>query len=86
MRYISDDNKVFETEQDCLAHENGLRAAEAKKKQLDEEKKSRRDKVAESYRNFVKEYNQYKKDYSEQITFTGRDGDITDWINAMLRF
>lgn len=25
MRYISDDNKVFETEQECLEHENILR-------------------------------------------------------------
>ena len=38
MRYISDDGKVFNTENECIDHENAVKAEQAEKAQFEKEK------------------------------------------------
>lgn len=38
MRYISDDNKVFNTEQECCEHEQKMRDSKAMKEKLEKDR------------------------------------------------
>lgn len=78
MRYISDDNKVFGTEQECLEHENKLREAEIRKKQLEEERLSDIKEIKTLYNNLVDKYNAFQKKNPETEVFTGRESWFLD--------
>lgn len=65
MRYISDDNKVFNSEQECLAHENKQREENDKWEKFLNKKGARLKEVKSAYDNFVELYAKYSKDYHE---------------------
>ena len=60
MRYLSDDGKVFQTEQECLEHEMKQKADQARKAMAAEINKKRQEleKLTEEYR---KKYNDSPK-------------------------
>ena len=49
MRYISDDNKVFNTEQECCEHEQKIRDSKEMEKRLEEERRKRVDEINKKY-------------------------------------
>lgn len=54
MRYISDDNKVFNTEQECCEHEQKIRDSKAMEKRLEEERRKRVDEINKKIRRITK--------------------------------
>lgn len=66
MRYISDDGKVFNTEQECCEHEN------AEKKRLEEER-IRKEKLEMERSNRLSEINQKYEELQKLILEYGRD-------------
>ena len=69
MRYISDDNKVFNTEQECLEHEKTLATKKAKQEKLLAEKNRRSDEVKKLGNDFIESHKKYMNDYGEEISF-----------------
>lgn len=74
MKYISEvDNKVFNTEQECLEHENAVkksREEELKRKEkLQMERQSRLDEIYKKDEELRKLVKSYKKDYGEHSEF-----------------
>ncbi|MEY8352514.1 hypothetical protein AALB39_04065 [Lachnospiraceae bacterium 54-53] len=69
MRYISDDSKVFNTEQECLEYEKALASERAKKEKLLAEKNRRSDEVKKLGNEFIELHKKYVKDYGEEISF-----------------
>lgn len=72
MRYISEvDNKVFNTEQECLEHENTVRKKREeelkRKKKLQMERQNRFDTINKKYVELQKLVVEYKKDYGAKI-------------------
>lgn len=72
MRYISEDGKVFNTEEECLEHENETRNEEARKKEeLEQKKKVRKARYAElveleaKIAEYTSKYNALQKEYLE---------------------
>lgn len=67
MKYVSDDGKFFENEQDCLAYENGIKAKKAKeeqeKKVKEEEIKKLQDKISQC----IKEHDEYNQQLSKLL-------------------
>lgn len=77
MRYISDDNKVFNSEQECLEYEKVLNEEKIKREKLIAEKNKRKDEVVAAYDNFMKLSHKFTDDYKEPLTF---DSDIADLL------
>lgn len=81
MRYISElDNKVFNTEQECLEHENAVRKSREeefkRKEKLQMERPNRLDEIYkkdEELRKIIKELRKligsYKEDYGEYSVY-----------------
>ena len=69
MRYISDDNKVFNSEEECLKHEKSLATEREKKEKLLAEKNKRRDEVKKLGNDFVKLHKKFVEDYGEEVAF-----------------
>jgi hypothetical protein len=69
MRYMSDDNKVFNSEQECLNHEKAIVAERAKRERLIAEKNKRSDEVKKLGNEFVKLHKEFVKDYGEEVYF-----------------
>lgn len=70
MRYISEvDNKVFNTEQECLEHENRIRIEreeESKRKEkLEIDRRNRLDEIYKMNEGLQKLIADYKKDYGD---------------------
>nr|WP_024835527.1 hypothetical protein [Clostridium sp. 12(A)] len=68
MRYISDDNKVFDSEQECLDHEKVLNEEKFKREKLVAEKNRRQEEVIKSYKEFSDLLKRYSNDYDEPIS------------------
>lgn len=68
MRYISDDNKVFNSEQECLEHEKVLKEEKIKREKLIAEKNKRKDEVRKAYDDFAAQLKKYSNDYGEPVT------------------
>jgi len=66
------------TEQECLEHENKLREAEIRKKQLEEERLSDIKEIKTLYNNLVDKYNAFQKKNPETEVFTGRESWFLD--------
>ena len=60
MRYMSDDGRIFDTEQKCLEYEN------QEKKRL-KEHQERCEQVKKHYKELLEEINSYNKDYESNI-------------------
>lgn len=70
MRYISDDGKVFNTEQECCEHEQRIEQERIKKEKLDMERQNRLDSINKKYEDLQKDIAEYRKDYGvRQILF-----------------
>lgn len=67
MRYISDDNKVFNSEQECLEHEKVLSDEKTKREKLIAEKNKRKDEVIAAYDNYAKLLKKFTDDYDELV-------------------
>jgi len=70
MRYISEvDNKVFNTEQECLEHENAVRKSREeelkRKEKLEMERQNRLDEIYKRDEELRKLIEKYRKDYCE---------------------
>lgn len=61
MRYISDDGKVFNTEQECLKYERKLEEERVKKEKLEMERQSRLDFISKSMKIYRKIYLNLRK-------------------------
>lgn len=70
MRYISDDGKVFNTEQDCLKHENSekqrIEEERIKKEQFETERKKLLKEVKDLYSTLEKKVYEYEKKYGSR--------------------
>lgn len=73
MRYISEDNKVFNTEQECLEHENAIRKSREeelkRKEKLQMERQNRIDEIYRKDEELRKLVENYKRDYGEYSEF-----------------
>ena len=71
MRYISDDGKVFNTEQECCEYENRIkreREEELKRKEkLEMERQNRLDTINKRYGELQKLITDYRKDYGVRL-------------------
>lgn len=63
MRYISDDNKVFNTEQECCEHEQKMRDSKAMKERLEEERRKRVGEINKKYEELQKLISEFEKDF-----------------------
>lgn len=63
MRYISDDGKVFNTEQECCEYEQNMRIQRIKREQLEKERQNRLASINKKYEDLQKEISEYRKDY-----------------------
>lgn len=64
MRYISDDGKVFDTEQECCKHEQLLESEKAKKEKLEIERRNKLDAINKKYEELQNLVSEYEKDFS----------------------
>lgn len=71
MRYISDDGKVFNTEQDCCDYENRIRREKEeelkRKEKLEMERQNRLDIINKKYEELQKLITDYRKDYGVRL-------------------
>ena len=63
MRYISDDNKVFNTEQECCEHEQKIKNEKMRRENLEKEQKERLALINKKYEELQKLISEYGKDY-----------------------
>jgi len=63
VRYISDDNKVFNTEQECCEHEQKMRDSKAMKERLEEERRRRICEINKKYEELQKLISEFEKDF-----------------------
>lgn len=63
MRYISDDNKVFNTEQECCEHEQKMRDSKAMKERLEEERRRRICEINKKYEELQRLISEFEKDF-----------------------
>lgn len=68
MRYISDDGKVFNTEQECREYERGIEVEKAKREKLELEKQNRLEVINKKYEELQKLISEYSKDYGVKQT------------------
>lgn len=64
MRYISDDGKVFNTEQECCNYEQKLEDQRIKKEQLEKERENRLNDINKKYKELQELISEFEKDYS----------------------
>lgn len=67
MRYISDDGKVFNTEQECCEHEQKIEAERIRRDNLEMERQNRLDSINKKYEDLEKEIAEYRKDYGTRL-------------------
>ena len=79
---MSDDNKVFNSEQECLNHEKVIAAERAKRERLFAEKNRRSDEVKKLGNEFVKLHKEYVKDYGEDIAFDSDLESLASWYST----
>lgn len=63
MRYISDDGKVFNTEQECCEYEQKVEAEKTKREKLEMERQNRLDTINKKYEELQTLLTEYEKDY-----------------------
>lgn len=64
MRYISDDGKVFNTEQECCDYEQRVKNQRIKRDQLEKERRERLNLINKKYEELQKLLLEFEKDYS----------------------
>lgn len=63
MRYISDDGKVFNTEQECCKYEQQIEKDRQRKEKLEMERQNRLDTINKKYEELQKLLSEYERDY-----------------------
>lgn len=63
MRYISDDGKVFNTEQECCEYEQQIENNRQRKEKLEMDRQNRLDDINKKYEELQKLFSEYEKDY-----------------------
>lgn len=63
MKYISDDGKVFDTEQVCCEYEQRVENQIVKRKQLEKERQERLSVISKKYEELQNLFSAYEKDY-----------------------
>lgn len=63
MRYLSNDGKVFNTEQECYEYEQQIEKDRISKEQLEMERQNRLDSIYKKYEELQKLFAEYEKDY-----------------------
>ena len=65
MRYMTDDNKMFNTLEEATAHEQKLQKEREKKNKLENERQKRYEEVKAAWEKYYKLAREYAKDYRE---------------------
>ena len=63
MKYVSDDGKVFNTEQECCKYEQRVEDNRLKKEKLEMERLDRLNDIDKKYEELQKLISEYEKDY-----------------------
>lgn len=63
MRYISDDGKVFNTEQECCEYEQQVENEKSKREQIEKERQDRLETINKKYAELKNLLSEYEKDY-----------------------
>lgn len=63
MRYISDDGKVFNTEQECCEYEQQIEKNRQRKEKLEMDRQNRLDDINKKYEELQNMLSEYVKDY-----------------------
>lgn len=63
MRYISDDGRVFNTEQECCEYEQRVENQRVKREQLEKERQERLGAINKKYEELQNMLSEYEKDY-----------------------
>lgn len=63
MKYISDDGKVFNTEQECYEYEQHIEDQKEKRKRLEEERQDKLNTINKKYGELQNLLSEYEKDY-----------------------
>lgn len=63
MKYVSDDGKVFNTEQECCVHEQKISAEKIRKEQLESERRKKLETINEKYTELQQLLSEYEYDF-----------------------
>lgn len=63
MKYISDDGKVFNTEQECCEYEQNVEQERIKKEKLEMERQNRLDSISKKYEELQNLLSEFERDY-----------------------
>lgn len=80
---MSDDNKIFNSEQECLNHEKAIASERAKRERLLAEKNKRSDEVRKLGNDFVKLHKKFVDDYGEEIAFDNDLESLASWYSTL---
>ena len=81
MRYISDDGKVFNTEQQCYKYEQRLEDQRVKREQLEKERQDRLSAINKKYEELQNLLSKYEKDYGvRQMPYVAPFYEILDML------
>lgn len=67
MKYISDDGKVFNTEQECCEYERKIETDRIKREKLEMERRDRMDVINKKYKELKDLIYEYRKDYNVSL-------------------
>lgn len=67
MRYLSDDGKVFDTDQACYEHEQRIKKEKENREKLERERQSRLDSINKKYEDLQNDIAKYKEDYGTRL-------------------
>ena len=71
-QYITDDGKVFSTEDEATAHETHLANVKATQEKLAAEKQGRKEDIKADYKALMKKIEQYNTDYGEPLSYSAK--------------
>lgn len=81
MRYISDDGKVFNTEQECCEYEQKIEEEKAKREQLKIGRHNRLDAIDKKYKELQNLLSEYEKDFGvRQMPYVAPFYEILDML------
>ena len=86
MKYLSDDGKVFNTQEECNDYESQIKRreveAKARQKLLEENKKSRYEEIQNKNEELERLIDSYERDYGLRISF----GNLSDPLIGLVRY
>lgn len=67
MKYMSEDGKVFNSEQECCEHEQKLEVERIRREELEKERQNRLDTINKKYEDLQNLISAYNKDYGVKL-------------------